>query len=613
MSAQEDSSGTIDRRTYLSALATSMAAGLAGCGGGGGSGDGDGGDSGGDSGDGSGDQELGERVPELTGVALSQLTGAENIEQTMLHIAQQVDDVLGVPMDVEAKEFVSFFEEMQNDERTAHMHVNLVIPVATRLDPGFTLRGYHIRNAGTNVTSAGLNNWANCDFSRAVEQQAYAANPEERQEYVTEALETGSQEVVPIPLTQTAGGAAYRSDQLTLPDDLGDKGIIESNAHFLHQTESNGDTEYLSGVVTPGNMPNAVYHLGVKRPWFNTVYFPLVYYDKNYNLQPGIAEDYDVTDEFSTFTFNLRQDATFHNGEPVTAEDARWTLEWIEENTAQFSFVPQYNYDSLTAVDEHTLEVSFENPNPGWLNVFAPAWSSPLPKQHWIDAGAEDGPRNMSLDTIVGCGPYEVESWQPRELLAMQPVDDHWLDVADKGLRFVGYGDRQAAFRAFEDETVNVLFNASGQTQQRVEEDLSDVAEYVSSRNFTSWHVQSTHSTAPTMFREFREAVSWSIDRQRARAFLENGAGEIETKSSWFPRTHPSYPEDDSNMKTVGDPTANPDQARQILEDAGWGWDDEGRLHYPPDKDLTPPWPEDSSPCENPDSWPCLPELCDNY
>ncbi|MFC6724016.1 ABC transporter substrate-binding protein [Halobium palmae] len=604
MSTENGGDGSIDRRTVLSALATSTAAGLAGCSGGN---DGNGNGSGG--GNGGSDQELGERVPKITGVALAQITGAENIEQSMLHVKQQVSEVLGVPMEIKATEFVSFFEEMQQDERTASFFVNLVVPQASRLDPGYTLRGYHIRRAGTKA--GGLNNYASCEFSKAVENQATAANPEKRQEYVTKALEVSSQDITPIPLTKTSGGAAYRSDQLTLPDDLGDKGIIASNHHFLYDTETSGGTEYISGAVTPGNMPNSVYTLGVKRPWYNTVYLPLIVYDKNYQLKPALAQDYSVSNSSSTFTFNLREDATFHNGDPVTAEDAKWTLEWIEEYTPQFNFVPEYSYESVKAVDEHTLEVNFPNPNPGWLNVFAPAWSGVLPKQHWLDSGADKGPTNMNLDTIVGSGPYEVEKWQPRQLLSLQPYEDHFMDVADKGLRFVGYGDRQAAYRAFEEGSLNVLFNASAQTAEKVKNELSDVADYVTVANFTSWNVHSSHSFAPAMFPEFREAVSWAIDRQRIKAFLENGNGEVCTKSSWFPDTHPSYPEDDSGLKTVGDKTANPEKAKQVLRDAGYGWDDEGRLHYPPDKDLTPPWPKGSSPCDNPDDFPCLPDLCD--
>jgi peptide/nickel transport system substrate-binding protein len=53
-------------------------------------------------------------------------------------------------------------------------------------------------------------------------------------------------------------------------------------------------------------------------------------------------------------------------------------------------------------------------------------------------------------------------------------------------------------------------------------------------------------------------------------------------------------------------PEGNPDAAQQALIDAGWGWDDQGRLHYPADKDTSPRWPEGETP--DPAEFPCVSE-----
>jgi peptide/nickel transport system substrate-binding protein len=45
-----------------------------------------------------------------------------------------------------------------------------------------------------------------------------------------------------------------------------------------------------------------------------------------------------------------------------------------------------------------------------------------------------------------------------------------------------------------------------------------------------------------------------------------------------------------------GSVTGDEEAARQVLSEAGWGWDDNGNLHYPPDADLSPKWPKGSIP-----------------
>jgi peptide/nickel transport system substrate-binding protein len=74
--------------------------------------------------------------------------------------------------------------------------------------------------------------------------------------------------------------------------------------------------------------------------------------------------------------------------------------------------------------------------------------------------------------------------------------------------------------------------------------------------------------------------------------------------SSYFTSAHPWYPEDEVYQAT-DDPTGDVEQAKQILRDAGWGWDDDGNLRYPADADLSPRWPKGEYPNED-NGFPCV-------
>ncbi|MFC6724250.1 ABC transporter substrate-binding protein [Halobium palmae] len=607
MNGDESEDGSFNRRTYLAALGTATATGLAGCSGGNGNG---GNGSGGNGGGGGGNQgELGERVPNIQGVALGGVAGAAGIEQGMQHVKQQLNEVLGLQMEVVVKELTTFWNEAYNDARTFSLHIDLSPPFPSNLDPNGLLMPFHIRNAGAN---GGPNsaNYADCNYSQKADAQASASTTEERRQLVTEAVAAASEDFTPLTLVSNVNESAYRTDQLEVVD-IGTIGANERNPQLLWNTAPKGDADGKVMNMTPGNFPSVAYMAArPATPWTGTVYLPLVIRDKNYELAPGLATDWEISNEFTEFTFDLHEDATFHNGDPVTAEDAKWTLEFLNDNSDQFSPIGKLPYDSIEAVDEKTLKVTMSESQPAWINAFVPVWSGVLPKKVWTAAGAEENPTNPEFDEIVGSGPYQVANYQPRQLLALEPYEDHFID-AKGNLTFRGYQDRQSARRAFEDGTLNLLQNISGNTPKQIQDNMGSTAEVVAGESFSSWELRSQHSFGPTMFPEFRHAVSQSISRLLLNEFLESGKGEPELYASLLGKNHPWRPDSNDPLTKVASPEPNAEKAKQVLRDAGWGWDDSGRLHYPADADLTPQWPKESSPCQEPDAFPCVPDICE--
>jgi len=130
-----------------------------------------------------------------------------------------------------------------------------------------------------------------------------------------------------------------------------------------------------------------------------------------------------------------------------------------------------------------------------------------------------------------------------------------------------------------------------------------------SAAGFTPFELLPQHPTVPMKFPALRKAIARVLDRQRIvdTAFL--GITEPRTHATILTEAHPFGPPKDmlTRIAPEGMNSGDPEGARQLLEDAGWGWDGDDNLHYPPDADLTPLWPKGEEP--SPEDFPCLNEL----
>ena len=595
---------SIDRRAYLAALSATAAAGLAGCGSDGGDGSGSDGSDGSDGG-----QDLGERVPAVNMVSMASVPGADSVEQISQYIAQDVlTSQLGVEASVEVKEFLTFFSDLFANKRTQNLHINLTPPFLRFLDPHPIIQGHSIQFA---ANPPGSNtHYANCDYSLKVREAVQTGDLEERRQITNEALQIASEDVLIINLFSGNSQSAWRTDQVEVPDP-GKVGINDRNIPFMLQARATqGDDVIMS--ATPGDFSEVefwgtVYSIG----WTQTIYSGLTYYDQYQEIQPHLATDWEIGDNADTFRFTLREDATFHDGEPITSEDVKWTYEWLQANNSQIPDVNSWPYESIETPDEHTVVVNMSEPNAAWFNAHVPLWGI-FPKHQMVEAGAEESPLDLSIgnNEIVGSGPYQVRNFQPEELLDLQPYDGHWA-TPPSNLVIRAFQDANSARRAFQEGSINVYINITEQFFQQVNEEMSDVAQTTTQPSITDWHIAPQHDFGPSKFREFRLAVSQAIDRQFINQTFTQGTAEIGTRSSLLGDGHPWYPENPDEVLTqiAPSPTGSVDTAKQTLREAGWGYDDQDRLHYPPDADLEPLWPQGEGPSNYPEEFPCVEEL----
>src|SRR5690625_3381887 len=149
--------------------------------------------------------------------------------------------------------------------------------------------------------------------------------------------------------------------------------------------------------------------------------------DENAQPAEGIAEDHEVSEDGLTWTFSLREDATWENGDPVTAHD--FVYAWqraVDPNTgseygpymmngviknAEAISQGEKDIEELGAIaeDDHTLVVELENPTPYFETLTTFGTFFPL-NQEFVEEQGEN--YAMSADSLLSNGPYKMADWE---------------------------------------------------------------------------------------------------------------------------------------------------------------------------------------------------------
>lgn len=159
-----------------------------------------------------------------------------------------------------------------------------------------------------------------------------------------------------------------------------------------------------------------------------------------------------VVEDGLSVSYKLRQDVTWSDGTLFTAEDVKFTWEYIMAPGSTATTVGGYaNITSVDVVDDYMVTVHFDEPTPGWSVPFAGAYSGiVLPKHLLQEHMGEDGMNAPFNLEPIGTGPYRVADFKPGDLVVFE-MNEHYRE-ADKPyfrqVEFKGGGDAASAARA---------------------------------------------------------------------------------------------------------------------------------------------------------------------
>lgn len=157
-------------------------------------------------------------------------------------------------------------------------------------------------------------------------------------------------------------------------------------------------------------------------------------------LVEGVAKSYDVDATETVYTFHLNENAKFSDGTSVTAADVVYTYQrmfdpklaspqsWQLEDmivNAKAAFNSEVGIEEVgvKAIDEHTVEITLNSPNPNFTTVITFPFARIISKEFVENCPGTFG---SSVETTMGCGPYKLTAWEPNSSMTFEPNEHYW-------------------------------------------------------------------------------------------------------------------------------------------------------------------------------------------
>lgn len=280
----------------------------------------------------------------------------------------------------------------------------------------------------------------------------------------------------------------------------------------------------------------------------------LTAHDGDNQVVPGLAEKWEYDREARTYTFHLREGICWHDGEPVTAGDVKFTIEAIMDPENGAENAPNYeDVEEITVVDDRTVVFRLAQPNVAFLEYMTMAV---LPR-HLLEG--EDMQESAFFRSPVGTGPYRLKSWEPGQAIVLEKNPDYYLGCPKID---------QIIFKIAEDDNAQALQLESGELDLALL-DPKNAENFVEKEGFVRYDM-TTADYRGILFnfrneywqknRDLIPAVCCAIDRQAIIDSVLLGQG----MAAYSPLQRNLY-----NNENVEHYEYDPQRAREILERAG--------------------------------------------
>jgi peptide/nickel transport system substrate-binding protein len=189
----------------------------------------------------------------------------------------------------------------------------------------------------------------------------------------------------------------------------------------------------------------------------SVVYEALAYVGDDGNLIPRLATeipsvaDGTVDEDGMWVEWSLRDDVYWHDGEQFTAEDVRFTWEFVtEEATTATTFTSFEAIEDVEIIDDFTVRLNFREQTPGWFVPYVGITGLVIPEhlfRDYVGADARNAPYNMEP---IGTGPFRVTEFRPADTVFFERNENYW----DPGkpyfdtVEMIGGGDATGVARA---------------------------------------------------------------------------------------------------------------------------------------------------------------------
>lgn len=285
------------------------------------------------------------------------------------------------------------------------------------------------------------------------------------------------------------------------------------------------------------------------------IYDRLVDKDADGNIVPSLATEWEELDD-TTIRFHLREDAVFHNGDKVTAEDVKYTIERAETMPGSSSFMSAFDGAGTAVVDEYTVDIKLHTPFAPIYNYLASARGCIVSKAEMEKAGSDAYGRKP-----VGSGPLVFSQWTAGDSIVLTRNENYWGEKTSYG-KFVARFISEAPSRAIELETggIDVAMHVAPSDIARLSENQK--VKIYNEPGYTFTMITINQNSIPALADvKVREALYAALDIEGIVTAVYKDTA-VPAYSIFSPQV--------AGYKQAGGDEYNLEHAKKLLEEAGY-------------------------------------------
>jgi len=302
---------------------------------------------------------------------------------------------------------------------------------------------------------------------------------------------------------------------------------------------------------------------------------PVNFSPKDLSPVPGIAQEWEISEDRKTVTMRIDPDLKWSDGKPITSEDVKWSLEVLGGEGALFTSYTT-GITRMETPDPQTLVIHTKRPD---ARIIGGIYVYVLPKHVWGKVPVDDltGQYKPELP-MVGSGPYVVTEYEKGRITRMER-NPNWRGEpgAYDEIQFIKYGNQDAVERALQLGEIDIIGEVEAGSFERLgaQEDVETRRSPTPAYTQLAFNLCSEQDCPGAEFnpaiqdKTIRQAIAYAVDRDkiqeiasRGTSFVANGILPSYYKA-FYETPEQTYPFD-------------PDTANEMLDDAGWTLNDDG-------------------------------------
>jgi len=445
---------------------------------------------------------------------------------------------------------------------------------AERIDPDIFCYDLH-HSSQTELGARNQVNFENDEYDEAAENQRRLYDDEERREQVYRCQEIFAEEQPRTPIANQEQIMPYLADAFDEVVTMMGEGLM-SFWTAVDSEPAGGNSELRLGYPSEVNNLNPADGQATHdQQTMRLIYDRLMRINTDGVAEEWLAESVEEVDD-TTIEVTIRDGQSWHDGEELTVEDVKFSFEYLGEHSPVLDAATD-PVEDIEIVGDRTLRFDLDEPFAPFLAVSL-GQVFIIPEHIWaeIPDGMDDvnSPLDFDNPEPVGSGPFQFVDWQRDEQMVLEANEDHFNTPNVETMIKIPGADMSTLVRLLEDEEINMIGWVPGpDTVNRLEEDVDHV-ENSSIEDHGWYHINYQLERPPFDDKDVRHALAHAIPKQDIVDVVMDGMGTVthsqiaEVNEFWH----------NPDVMEFGDDI---DRARDVLEEAGYQWDDDGRIHYP--------------------------------